>query len=64
MVLDGCRYASGGRKMIVSSSRFSWTRFKNDLHYYLLLGAVPLGSVIFYANFIVGKLKESHNSCK
>lgn len=53
------RHGGGGgdaRKFKISVSRFSWTRFKDDLHFYVMLGAVPIGCVIFYANFIIGKL--------
>lgn len=46
--------AAGSRKMIISASRYGWRRFKDDLHFYVMLGALPLGSIIFYANYIIG----------
>ena len=47
--------ASGPRKIVIQPPRYAWTRFKNDLHFYLMLGVLPLGSIMLYANLIVGE---------
>lgn len=54
VAVRGMAGGAGSRQMIVSASRYGWRRFKDDLHFYVMLGALPLGSVIFYANYIIG----------
>ncbi|CAG5127987.1 unnamed protein product [Candidula unifasciata] len=40
-------------------SQFQWTRFKDDFHFYLLLGLVPMFSLITYANIFIGPAELS-----
>ncbi|XP_067947896.1 NADH dehydrogenase [ubiquinone] 1 beta subcomplex subunit 5, mitochondrial-like [Watersipora subatra] len=60
-VANGCKteisrgMASGPRKIVITPTKFQWFRFKNDLHFYLMLTGLPLGAWIFYANFIQGE---------
>jgi len=36
-------------------SRWNWDKFKDYMHFYLLLGAIPLGAVILASNVYVGQ---------
>ncbi|BFZ23667.1 hypothetical protein BsWGS_26706 [Bradybaena similaris] len=40
-------------------SRFEWARFKDDFHFYLLLGLVPMFSLITYVNLFIGPAELS-----
>lgn len=41
--------------MEITPSRFEWTRFKNELHFYVMLGAVPLSLLTLFVNLFIGK---------
>ncbi|CAE1264770.1 NDUFB5 [Acanthosepion pharaonis] len=41
--------------MEITPSRFEWVRFKNELHFYVMLGAVPLGLLTLFVNLFIGK---------
>jgi len=45
--------------MVIKPSRFEWTRFKDDLHFYLMLGLVPMFALISYVNIFVGPAQLS-----
>eukprot|EP00088_Acartia_fossae_P010042 TRINITY_DN14929_c0_g1_i1.p1 TRINITY_DN14929_c0_g1~~TRINITY_DN14929_c0_g1_i1.p1 ORF type:complete len:169 (-),score=31.77 TRINITY_DN14929_c0_g1_i1:77-583(-) len=36
-------------------SRWDWDLFKDYLHFYVLLGVIPLGAIVVYANVFKGK---------
>lgn len=38
----------------VTPSRFNYTQFKDDFHFYAMLGIIPLGTIIFLVNIYVG----------
>lgn len=40
--------------MVIKPSAFAWHLFKDTLHYYLLLGIIPLGALIFCVNVFIG----------
>lgn len=40
--------------MQVLPSRFEWERWKNDIHFYLFLGFVPMGLLITFCNLFIG----------
>lgn len=42
------------RTLQITPSRFQWNKFKDLFHFYLFLGAIPAGCIIFYANVFVG----------
>lgn len=48
------RNMGGHNRMQVIPSRFEWERWKNDIHFYLMLGFGPMALVILYANLFVG----------
>lgn len=43
-----------GKHFIVEPSRFQWHKFKDILHYYLLVGFIPCLAVVFYCNVFIG----------
>merc|ERR1711962_942532 len=44
----------GANRIPIIQSKYDWTRFKNDLHFFLMLGAIPTFSLIAYANIFIG----------
>ncbi|XP_052862923.1 NADH dehydrogenase [ubiquinone] 1 beta subcomplex subunit 5, mitochondrial [Anopheles cruzii] len=55
--LASTRSMSGGhgpKNFTITPSRFQWHKFKDTFHYYVMLGLIPAGAVIFYANVFVG----------
>lgn len=53
--LQVARQMSGhGKHFIVEPSRFQWHKFKDILHYYLLVGLIPGFAVVFYCNVFIG----------
>ena len=47
---------SGGHEKMfeIQPSRFQYRKFKDMLHFYTLLGIIPLGLLVFGANIFVG----------
>lgn len=48
------RKLSEHRELLIQPSRFEWNKFKNHLHFYFMLGAIPCGLGILYANVFIG----------
>ncbi|KAH7642264.1 NADH dehydrogenase (ubiquinone) SGDH subunit [Dermatophagoides farinae] len=48
------RFSGHGHKMHIQPSRFVWSTFKDYLHFYFMLGAIPLTLITAYANIVVG----------
>ncbi|KAB7502159.1 NADH dehydrogenase [ubiquinone] 1 beta subcomplex subunit 5, mitochondrial [Armadillidium nasatum] len=49
------RKAGGGpRKMEIMPSNFSWHQFKDYLHFYLMVGIIPLTLLVTYCNIFIG----------
>lgn len=44
----------GPRMMAIQPSRFQWQKFKDNIHFYTLVGAIPLISLIFIVNVFIG----------
>lgn len=44
----------GPRLMNITASRFQWHKFKDLLHFYVLLGAIPIAVLIFGVNVFIG----------
>lgn len=40
--------------MIVQPSRFQWNKFKDLLHFYVMLGVIPITAVVMYCNIFIG----------
>lgn len=41
--------------MLVQPSNFQWNRFKDLLHFYVLLGVIPCTLISLYANIFIGE---------
>uniref|UniRef100_A0A1L8DZQ8 NADH dehydrogenase [ubiquinone] 1 beta subcomplex subunit 5, mitochondrial n=3 Tax=Nyssomyia neivai TaxID=330878 RepID=A0A1L8DZQ8_9DIPT len=50
------RLMSGGhdRHMFITASRFQWHKFKDFLHFYVMLGIIPIVGIVFYTNVFIG----------
>lgn len=44
----------GPRTLVVQPTRFQWNKWKDFLHFYTLVGAIPVGVLIFLVNVFVG----------
>lgn len=44
----------GHHQMIIKPSRFQWDKFKDLLHFYVMLGVIPVTALVLYANIFVG----------
>jgi len=44
----------GANRIPIIPSKYDWNRFKNELHFFLMLGAIPTFSLIAYVNIFVG----------
>jgi len=54
------RCMSGGhgpRLMPLTPSRWQWHKFKDTAHYYFMVGLIPVGLIVFYANVFIGPAK-------
>lgn len=40
--------------MEITPSRWQWKKTKDLLHFYTLLGLIPVGAIIFYSNVYIG----------
>uniref|UniRef100_A0A4Y7M284 NADH dehydrogenase [ubiquinone] 1 beta subcomplex subunit 5, mitochondrial n=1 Tax=Daphnia atkinsoni TaxID=342845 RepID=A0A4Y7M284_9CRUS len=48
------RQMSDHRTMPIKPSRWSWNRFKDLMHFYIMLGVIPSALVITYVNLFIG----------
>uniref|UniRef100_A0A1B0D414 NADH dehydrogenase [ubiquinone] 1 beta subcomplex subunit 5, mitochondrial n=1 Tax=Phlebotomus papatasi TaxID=29031 RepID=A0A1B0D414_PHLPP len=50
------RAMSGGhdRTMFITPSRFQWHKFKDLIHFYVMLGLIPILGIVFYSNVFIG----------
>ncbi|NP_001124377.1 lethal(3)neo18 [Bombyx mori] len=44
----------GERTMALQPSRWQWHKFKDMLHFYMMVGLIPAGALIFYCNVFIG----------
>ncbi|XP_066997029.2 NADH dehydrogenase [ubiquinone] 1 beta subcomplex subunit 5, mitochondrial isoform X2 [Anabrus simplex] len=57
IVAECQRFMSGGhgpRLMPIAPSRWQWHKTKDLFHFYLMVGLIPVGLVVFYANVFIG----------
>ncbi|XP_053973676.1 NADH dehydrogenase [ubiquinone] 1 beta subcomplex subunit 5, mitochondrial [Hylaeus volcanicus] len=48
------RCMSDNHSMIITASRWQWHQFKNWMHFYFFVGAIPVAIVVFCANVFIG----------
>lgn len=44
----------GPRTFPLQPSRWQWNKFKDMLHYYVMIGLIPVTAVVMYANIFIG----------
>lgn len=44
----------GPRNFVIVPSRFQWDKFKDLLHFFTMLGLIPVTAVVFYVNVFIG----------
>lgn len=44
----------GPRPFVLTPSRFQWHKFKDSLHYAVMIGLIPMGALLFYVNVFIG----------
>lgn len=44
----------GHKNMFIRPSRFQWDKFKDMLHYYVMIGLIPITAIVMYCNIFVG----------
>ncbi|XP_050348128.1 NADH dehydrogenase [ubiquinone] 1 beta subcomplex subunit 5, mitochondrial [Nymphalis io] len=49
----------GHKTMALQPSRWQYHKFKDMLHYYLMVGLIPVGAIIFYTNVFIGPAQLS-----
>lgn len=47
----------GPRNLAITPSRFQWDKFKDLLHYFVMIGLIPITAIVFYANVFIGPAK-------
>ncbi|KAF4524405.1 hypothetical protein B566_EDAN009321 [Ephemera danica] len=58
-LIQQVRHGGDHRTMPLTASRWQWHKFKDTVHYYIMVGAIPLSLVILYANIFIGPAKLS-----
>lgn len=51
------RRMSDHREFVITPSRFQWDKFKDLLHFFVMIGVIPITAIVFYANVFVGPAK-------
>lgn len=44
----------GHHHMTIKPSRFQWDKFKDLMHFYVMIGVIPITAVLLYSNIFVG----------
>ncbi|KAJ0174538.1 hypothetical protein K1T71_009646 [Dendrolimus kikuchii] len=44
----------GAKTMQLQPSRWQWHKFKDMLHFYVMVGLIPVSAIIFYTNVFIG----------
>jgi NADH dehydrogenase (ubiquinone) 1 beta subcomplex subunit 5 len=47
----------GPRYFPLTPSRWQWHKFKDMAHFYFMVGLIPVGLIVFYANVFIGPAK-------
>jgi len=57
LALVPIRNMSGHHLMVIKETRWQWTKFKDLVHYYVLVGVIPLTLLVTYINVFIGPAK-------
>lgn len=44
----------GPREFVITPSRFQWDKFKDTLHFFVMLGVIPITAIVLYVNVFIG----------
>lgn len=44
----------GPRLFFITPSRFQWHKFKDSLHFFTMIGVMPIAAVLTYVNIFIG----------
>lgn len=44
----------GPKVFPMQPTKMQWHKFKDTFHFFVMLGAIPLGALVFYANVFIG----------
>lgn len=44
----------GHETMFIKPSRFQWDKFKDMLHYFVMVGLIPITAIVGYCNIFIG----------
>jgi len=53
----------GPRTMVILPSKFQWQKYKDLLHFYTLLGAIPMLALVFYVDVFIGPATLTEIPC-
>lgn len=53
-ILAVLRQSDHERRIQIIPSRYSWTKYKDMFHFYILLGLIPACAVAFLTNVFIG----------
>jgi len=54
-IVPARQMGGGAPKMRVIPSNFEWNQWKDDVHYYVMLGLIPIAIVVVTVNTFIGK---------
>lgn len=57
LALVPARQMGGHHLMSIRETRWQWTKFKDLVHFYVLVGVIPLTVFITYVNVFIGPAK-------
>lgn len=44
----------GPRLFFLTPSRFQWHKFKDSLHFFVMIGVIPISALLLYVNIFIG----------
>lgn len=53
------RHMSEERRLHITPTRYAWQKFKDTVHFYLMVGLIPVGVLVFYTNVFIGPAQLS-----
>jgi len=54
-IVPARQMGGGANKMVIKPTNFEWNQYKDDLHFYVVLGLLPIAIVVTTVNIFVGK---------
>lgn len=54
LIVVPVRFGGHGHKITIQPSTYTWSEFKDKLHFFVLLGVIPLTLITSYVNIFIG----------